>query len=86
MPTYGYRCSNCKHELEKLQKMSDDPLKHCPECKKETLIRIPSRGIGLSFSGSGFYVNDYGEKKGGAPTTPGSCCPCGKNKNSCGSS
>lgn len=84
MPTYGYRCSNCQHELEKLQKMSDEPLKQCPQCKKETLVKVPGRGIGLSFSGSGFYVNDYAPKKGDA--AQGSCCPCGKNKNSCGSS
>lgn len=80
MPTYEYSCKNCSHRLEKLQKMSDEPLKHCPKCQKETLQRIPGRGIGLSFVGSGFYINDYARK---SPAKEGGCCPCGKNQPSC---
>ena len=33
MPTYGYRCSNCGHEFEIQQRMSDQPLKACPKCE-----------------------------------------------------
>src|SRR6266851_4330019 len=29
MPTYGYRCSNCGHEFEIQQKITDQPLKPC---------------------------------------------------------
>ena len=32
MPIYEYRCSNCGHELEALQKLADAPLVVCPSC------------------------------------------------------
>ena len=32
MPTYEYRCRDCGHTFDIVQKMSDDPLTHCPEC------------------------------------------------------
>ena len=57
MPTYGYRCSNCGHEFEIRQKMTDEPLRTCPNCQgKLTKILYP---VGISFKGSGFYTTDY---------------------------
>ena len=57
MPTYGYRCSNCGHEFEIHQRMSDQPLTTCPNCQgKLTKILYP---VGISFKGSGFYTTDY---------------------------
>jgi putative FmdB family regulatory protein len=57
MPTYGYRCSNCGHQFEIQQRMSDDPLKVCPECQgKLTKMLYPT---GVIFKGSGFYTTDY---------------------------
>jgi putative FmdB family regulatory protein len=57
MPTYGYRCSNCGHEFEIRQKMTDEPLKSCPKCQgKLSKILYP---VGISFKGSGFYTTDY---------------------------
>lgn len=74
MPNYDYVCESCAHSFEELQKITADPLKMCPECKKETLKRKTGGGIGLSFSGSGFYATDYSQSS--APK--GGCCPCGK--------
>jgi len=68
MPTYDYHCTECGHKLEAMQKITADPLKTCPKCSKETLLRGPGGGIGLQFRGSGFYKTDY-------------CC--GKNKEPC---
>ena len=34
MPTYEYLCDTCKHQFERQQKMSDAPVKKCPECGK----------------------------------------------------
>ena len=65
MPTYGYRCPNCDHEYEKLQKMSDRSKVACPECATPG-ERLISGGAGIVFKGSGFYETDYkraGEKK-----------------------
>ena len=59
MPTYDYRCEACGHEFEILQKMSDDRLKTCPECSKDSLKRLLGTGAGILFKGSGFYETDY---------------------------
>ena len=57
MPIYGYRCSNCGHQFEILQKVSDKPLQICPECSgKLTKLVYPA---GVIFKGSGFYSTDY---------------------------
>ena len=63
MPIYGYRCSNCGHEFEIQQRMSDEPLKVCPKCQgKLTKMLYPA---GVIFKGSGFYSTDYkGSGKG----------------------
>ncbi|MBE2227591.1 MAG: zinc ribbon domain-containing protein [Ignavibacteria bacterium] len=62
MPFYEYQCSNCGHTLEELQKMSDPPLKKCPNCGKNTLKKLIGTGGGLIFKGSGFYLTDYKNK------------------------
>jgi len=31
MPFYEYQCKSCGHELEAMQKVSDPPLKKCPD-------------------------------------------------------
>jgi putative FmdB family regulatory protein len=58
MPTYEYRCPSCKHEFEKFQRMSDEPVAECPECGAEAERKL-SGGAGLLFKGSGFYITDY---------------------------
>ena len=70
MPTYGYRCSNCGHEFEIQQRMSDPPLKACPKCEgKLSKILYP---VGISFKGSGFYTTDYkGSSEGAAASSDG---------------
>ncbi len=62
MPIYEYRCEACNHELEALQKMSDDPLTECPECKQQTLQKLIS-AAGFRLKGSGWYETDF---KGGS--------------------
>lgn len=64
MPIYEYACKSCGFEKDVLQKMSDDPLIICPECKEETFEkRISASGFRLS--GSGWYETDFktGKKK-----------------------
>ena len=59
MPTYEYRCDACGHELEEFQSMSAKPLKKCPECGRNKLVRLIGTGAGIIFKGSGFYETDY---------------------------
>jgi len=62
MPTYDYECTECKHKFEQMQRFSDEPLKECKKCKKDTLRRLFGIGAGVIFKGSGFYQTDYGGK------------------------
>jgi putative FmdB family regulatory protein len=71
MPTYGYRCGNCGHQFEIVQRISDEPLKTCPTCQgKLSKVLYP---VGISFKGSGFYTTDYkGAGKDSAASSNGS--------------
>ncbi len=53
MPTYGYRCGNCGHQFEIIQRISEQRLTTCPKCQgKLSKMIVP---VGISFKGSGFY-------------------------------
>ncbi len=56
MPTYEYKCEKCGHLFEIVQRITEEPLKFCPECKGN--IRRLISAAGIVFKGSGFYVND----------------------------
>ena len=61
MPIYEYRCSACGHDLEALQKMTDAPLRKCPECGKSQLKRLVSAPQ-FRLKGSGWYETDFKNK------------------------
>ena len=64
MPIYEYRCESCEQTLEALQRMSDEPLKQCPSCGKETLSKMVS-AASFRLKGGGWYETDFktGKKK-----------------------
>ena len=69
MPTYDYECDACGHEMELFQSITEDPVKKCPDCKKNRLRRLFGTGAAIIFKGSGFYETDYRSesyKKGAA--------------------
>lgn len=57
MPLYDYKCSACGKVREHRQRISDEPLRECPECGGEYKRIISS--VGIIFKGSGFHINDY---------------------------
>lgn len=61
MPIYEYQCSSCGHQLEVIQKMSDQPLTDCPECHQPSLTKLVS-AAGFQLKGTGWYVTDYSAK------------------------
>lgn len=67
MPFYEYRCAECGHELEAMQKMSDEPLRDCPECGRSVLVKLVS-AAGFRLKGSGWYATDF---KGAAAKSAG---------------
>ncbi|HEY3858007.1 MAG TPA: zinc ribbon domain-containing protein [Gammaproteobacteria bacterium] len=64
MPIYEYQCQACGHQLEALQKVSDAPLKKCPECGKPKLKKLLS-APSFRLKGGGWYETDFksGKKK-----------------------
>ncbi len=89
MPIYEYQCESCGHELEALQKLSDDPLRDCPSCNKSTLRKLIS-AAGFRLKGGGWYETDFksGKRrnvagdKGGESTASGGSEK--KTSHSCG--
>ncbi|PON16259.1 hypothetical protein C2W62_19470 [Candidatus Entotheonella serta] len=62
MPIYEYRCLDCDHEFERMQKFSDPPLETCPSCEG-TVQKLISRST-FHLKGNGWYVTDYARKSG----------------------
>ena len=58
MPIYEYRCTDCGHRLEALQRLADQPLLVCPACGKESLTKLMS-AVGFQLKGSGWYATDF---------------------------
>ena len=61
MPIYEYRCGECGHQEEHLQKVSEKPLSKCPSCGKRAYKKLLS-AAGFQLKGSGWYATDF---KGG---------------------
>jgi putative FmdB family regulatory protein len=82
MPIYEYRCPDCGHEFERLQRMSDDPAKDCPECSGDQVKKLISR-TSFVLKGGGWYKDHYGLKGGSSDnassTSKGSSSGSGKS-------
>ena len=77
MPTYDYVCQNCGFKFERFQKMSDPPVKKCPECDGKVKRLIGSGAAVVFKSGSGSNIR----------SDSNSCCgdltPCDNPKRCC---
>lgn len=58
MPFYEYECSSCKFYVEVLQKISEEPLRKCPSCKKQALKKLVSAPV-FRLKGAGWYETDF---------------------------
>lgn len=67
MPIYEYQCSQCKERHEIIQRISEEPLAHCPKCGGDMKKLFSSPAI--QFKGSGFYKTDYPSSSSKAPET-----------------
>ena len=69
MPLYEYECFLCHHRFERIQGVSAEPVRECPECGGvvRRLLGIPA----LQFKGSGWYVTDYGSGRSQGTTETG---------------
>ena len=69
MPTYQYACTNPegKHEFEKVQSFTDEPVSECPQCGAP--VRKVYGSVGVVFKGSGFYRTDNRKAASSSETT-----------------
>jgi putative FmdB family regulatory protein len=67
MPIYEYRCSDCGHQQEFIQKVTDPQLTKCTACGKETFGKMLT-AAGFQLKGSGWYATDFKNKP--TPSTP----------------
>jgi putative FmdB family regulatory protein len=58
MPIYEYRCGECGHQQDHLQKVSEKPLSKCPACGKKAYKKLLS-AAGFHLKGSGWYATDF---------------------------
>jgi putative FmdB family regulatory protein len=66
MPIYEYACGKCRHEFEVEQRITDDPVRSCPECRSRKVKRLISQ-TSFVLKGSGWYSDLYSSPKGDAP-------------------
>ena len=74
MPIYAYRCDDCGHAQDFLQKMSDPLIDTCPACGSK---KFPKQltAAGFQLKGGGWYVTDFrdgGKKDAKKPGEAGS--------------
>ncbi len=62
MPFYEYQCQKCGRHHEVLQKITDAPLKKCPDCGKPALKRLVSAPV-FRLTGGGWYETDFKSDK-----------------------
>ena len=55
---YDYKCSNCGHEIEIIQKISDKPKIICPKCNSKSLKKLIS-APSFRLKGGGWYETDF---------------------------
>jgi len=58
MPIYAYRCQQCGHAKDVIQKFSDAPLTDCPACGADA-FRKQLTAPAFQLKGGGWYVTDF---------------------------
>jgi putative FmdB family regulatory protein len=61
MPNYQYHCPKCNITTNIFHSMKDETSYSCLSCDA-VLTKQITGGLGVIFSGSGFYENDYKNK------------------------
>jgi len=67
MPIYEYACEKCDKQMEVIQKITEAPLKVCPDCKGRLRKMISNTSFVLK--GTGWYATDYASNKNSTSKT-----------------
>ncbi len=87
MPTYEYLCEKCEHEFEREQRISDPPVKTCPQCRSRKVKKLISR-TSFVLKGGGWYSDLYSSSKdkpkdsSGSGTDAGASSPASSGEGS----
>lgn len=66
MPLYEYECENCGTHFEKIQSVTAEPIRECPDCSGA--VHKVFHPAGIIFKGSGWYITDSRKSSSGAVT------------------
>jgi len=58
MPIYAYRCEQCGHSFDRLQKLSDPDPDTCPSCGAASVKRTLT-APSFRLAGGGWYETDF---------------------------
>ncbi len=86
MPVYEYECRECEKVFEVQQRISDDPLTHCPEC--DGAVRKLVSMSSFQLKGGGWYADGYSSVNSSAKNSkktesPAPACQSGGSCSSC---
>lgn len=87
MPIYEYECTSCDKVFEVRQRISDEPLRNCPDCGG--MVKKIVSASSFLLKGGGWYADGYsspsnGSGRNGGSTekkdgTPAPSCQTGKD-------
>ena len=69
MPIYEYLCDKCAHEFEAEQRITDDPIRTCPQCRSRKVRRLISQ-TSFVLKGSGWYSDLYSSRNAKSDSAP----------------
>jgi len=69
MPIYEYQCSSCKKIIEVMQRITEEPMSHCPDCHGSVKKLVSMSAFHLK--GGGWFADGYSGCSGGNGKSPG---------------
>jgi len=57
--TYEYECKSCGHKWEAEQKITEEPIRECPECHEPEAQRIICGSGSFVLNGRGWFRDSY---------------------------
>lgn len=81
MPVYEYECSKCEKVFEVQQRISDDPIKTCPECQGE--VRKLMSMSSFQLKGGGWYADGYASATANSGKTAENAAPACETGGGC---